>query len=120
MKRAMYHQVFNLATEAQAQFARPSVGGLYRNHDVSNVTRLIVGRRPFPFMISEREHVCRPVNPAIIAVKAAHRAVAYERDGQDGVRAADAIEHGPRQCGGPISVNLAQSLAVDDLYPARG
>jgi hypothetical protein len=79
------------------------------------VTRFIVSRRPFTFMISEGKHICRSVDPAIIAVQTAHPAVAYEYNRQNGVLAAYAIEHGPRQFGGPAPVNLEQSLAVDDL-----
>src|SRR5262245_49183349 len=115
MKRAVNHQKLDLAVEAQAQFARVASGRLDRNYDVSDVTRLIAGRRSFSFIISEREHVCRPVDPAVIAVKSAHRAVAYERDCQNGVRTADAIERGSRQFNDSIFVNLAYPLAVDEL-----
>src|SRR5262245_16673273 len=120
MKRAVNHQVFDLAVETQTQFARVTFGGFNRYHDVSDVTRFIVFRRPFTLMISEGKHICRSVDPAIIAVQTAHRAVAYEYYRQNSVRASYAIEHVPRQFGGPAPVYLARSLADDDLnHPVR-
>src|SRR5262245_15770791 len=136
MKRAVNHQMFDLLIEAQSQFARVTFGGFNGNHHISNVTRLIASRRISILMINERKHVCRPINPAIIAVKMinerkhvcrpinpaiiavkpAHRAVAYERDGQYGFRTANTIERGPRQSGDSTPVNFAQSLTVNDLY----
>lgn len=115
MKRAVNHQVFDLSVETQTLFARVTFGGFDRNHDVSNVTRFIVIGHPSAFMISEGKHICRSVNPAIIAVQSAHGAVAYEGNCQKRVREADPIEQVPRQFGGSISVNLAQSLAIQNF-----
>src|ERR1043165_2229504 len=93
MQEAVNDERLDLAVKSQTEPPRVACGRLDRNHHIAEMAIFtLIPCFAAAFVIGEREHIGRRVNPAIVAVELPHQWIANESDRGRGIRASDASE----------------------------